>query len=521
MSQQYIRRTMFGLLTRAPPPLSSGSSHFISTSITPNRSAHSPDSLSGIIRMSFKQVKACVPCKSLKILCNGAYPFCSSCQFTAKEHLCKYDADDLSSWGAFTYSRIPTLSEALALNQYSRGLEYPYQASPEPLVPPSQINLNAQSSSQYMLPAWYNTHTAENEGGKNDVAHFQPGGLPGVSSYQGRVDGYPSHQGNLRTFSPTTSSMHDAMSEPDSESMSIMYTQPHIDRSDYATQIGSSVGVESSDSGRLEHSYSLPVGKNPTYLPQEFLPLNHHHPESSYQLDYLISSTMGSSGTQSIERDIIPSLPKQSHRKRSGAHTSSAHTTSRTFSGQFRPTPIPRPRSMRKPRSKQTTTYRCRFLDDKGAECGSIMDEGSVDDHVYAHLPKVRSEDEIIPQSRCWWKLPNGDVCGQECKNAKILFRHVHTHHNIKVTCPYPPCIKQFSRGRQDMILKHLKTAHGFPEYPKRKSERYLNGEEFSSGYPKKEVLTWNDIRDFYGERSEEWREIQKRLQDLDRKEEE
>ncbi|KIK62034.1 hypothetical protein GYMLUDRAFT_243180 [Collybiopsis luxurians FD-317 M1] len=184
------------------------------------------------------------------------------------------------------------------------------------------------------------------------------------------------------------------------------------------------------------------------------------------------------------------------------------------LTGRPQPSPALHARGEYPTRSRKISSSICRFLKGDGTECGVSINKDNVDSHIYGHLPKARNKNEKIPQTLCWWKLETGKQCGQLCKDAKVLFRHVHTHHKIKVVCPYPPCEEHLSRGRHDVILDHLERVHGLPKHPKRKSERHLNGDRFSSGYPKKEVLTWGDIRDLYGGNSDEWREIEMKVQE-------
>ncbi|KIK62046.1 hypothetical protein GYMLUDRAFT_260557 [Collybiopsis luxurians FD-317 M1] len=155
----------------------------------------------------------------------------------------------------------------------------------------------------------------------------------------------------------------------------------------------------------------------------------------------------------------------------------------------------------------------CRLLKDDGTECEFLMNEHNVDVHLRGHLPKARSDNKRVFRVSCMWKLETGKQCGSAFNDARVLFRHIHTHHEIKVICPYPLCEKHLSRGRQDIIWRHLENVHGLPKHPRRKTVRQFYDDRFSLGYYKKQPLTWEDIRDSYGENSKEWRDIEREIE--------
>ncbi|KIK62035.1 hypothetical protein GYMLUDRAFT_260551 [Collybiopsis luxurians FD-317 M1] len=478
-------------------------------------SAHRRATPPGGISKPLKRGKACLTCRFLKIRCDGVRPVCGPCQRTPKDDPCEY-ADGPGR------SRLRVLEETVSrlearLREYehpdeTRLVDHSYQVQQLFLqgdkvdisaVPEAsradRVDLHVQSSMLH-VPEALNLYFTNFDGSGQYYEEAQD-----ISSHRVNIDThlqrtdprsyYPSvHQSAIRDMSigtniqqelgnPQSSHAHsDLSSFNDSDPYSI-YDQPLGKGDMYFSKIMSYHDSQLQRSHQRDHNlgpFAFPFASS---LQKAGISSSFFPPQQSYQSGLQIASTQGQ-----IHAENITQYPQSS--------------------------PAHRGHAMYPTRSHQIASSICRFRKDDGTECGLLMNKDNVDSHIYSHLPKVYTKNERIPQMLCWWQLETGKECGQLCKDAKVLFRHVHTHHKIKVTCPYPLCKEHLSRGRQDVIWRHLERVHGLPIHPKRRSERHFNGDRFCSGYPKKEALTWNDIRELYGENSREWSEVETKIQE-------
>ncbi|KIK62048.1 hypothetical protein GYMLUDRAFT_42489 [Collybiopsis luxurians FD-317 M1] len=332
--------------------------------------------------------------------------------------------------------------------------------------PPNQVDLHAQSSTQYVSEGLYLGSTDH----------------PMEQHFNGTQEQWPHNIGALdsqETYRTGLCPYYPSVYQPVIQDMSMRMNMPMQDFGN--PQLSPAyIHLPAFDKIGIYPFYDPPQRERDTPLSRMLSRRDHVNPEYSSHKQYLRPSKIAPAASVQRVRQIPP------------AHD--AREEYLTISQQI-PGGI------------------CRFSKDDGTECGFVMNEENVDSHIYGHLPKVQSKNERIPRTLCWWKLETGKQCGQLCKDAKVLFRHVHTHHKIKVVCPYPLCEEHLSRGRQDVILNHMERIHRLPKHPRRKSERNLNGERISSGYPKREPLTWDNIRDLYGGDSDEWTEIEMKIQ--------